>query len=170
MRCVLAREFLLLQPVPTSPLWKMLPSSFKVSPLFSRETVSIVCQGPCLRHRVGCRGRGSPSALPGREAQRSPLGAEHIPPPRAMPQHKDAAAALPPSLRDAICGQAGCGYTASEATTPQNQHETVSSMVRKPAVRYSQFIIMVSMACEESEMCSSVCITLPTEQALLVHK
>lgn len=119
---------------------------------------------------MGCRGRGSPSALPGREAQQSPLGAEHIPLPRAMPQHKAAAAALPPSLRDAICGQAGCGHTASEATTPQNQHETVSSMVRKPAVRYSQFIIMVSMAWEESEMCSSVCIILPTEQALLVHK
>lgn len=37
-------------------------------------------------------------------------------------------------------------------------------------MRYSQLIIMVSMACEEPEKCSSVCIVLPTEEALLVPK
>lgn len=62
--CFGKREFLLLQPVPTSSLWKMLPSSFSFSPFFTRETVGIIASGmewdagegappaPCLGGRL----------------------------------------------------------------------------------------------------------------------
>lgn len=149
--CLGKREFLVMQPVSTSPLWKMLPSSFTVPPFFHMWTVDISCWGPCLRHRVGCRGRGSPSALPGQEAQLSPT------------------AALPPSPRDATVGRLDVVTQRARPLNCKINMKQWSSMVRRQ-LWYSQLIIMVSMACEESEKCSSVCIILPTEEALLVHR
>lgn len=80
----------------------------------------------------------------------------------------------PSSHRATICGQAGCGYAAREATVLQTSHANGwSGMVRKSAGRHSQLITVlsrVSTACDGSEKCSCVCVTLPTWEALLVQQ
>lgn len=138
-----------------------------------RQWISFA-RGLASRTKWGA-GEGAPPAPARGMLSSAASPAEPTPPPQLGAAERCCSRPTSPSSHGAaICGWAGCGYAAREATTPWTSHvKCWSAVARKSAGRHSQLITVlstVSTACDVSEKCSCVCITLPTQEALLVQQ